>query len=129
MVRGLTLVAVCVAASGVFATAATAVAAFRTPGHAAYCGVSEGEAPYRLICWTPHDGFTVDMGTRSAATKRYDAKNIGFHDVAGRELRFGGHWHPRGLGFWCTSRSTHLICWNQAGHGWWLGRDRASRIF
>ena len=129
MARGLTLAVVAAAASGVFAAAASAVAAFRTPGHAAYCGVSEGEPPSALICWTPNDGFTVDMGERGTATKRYEPKNVGFHDVVGRELRFGGHWHPRALGFWCTSRSTGLTCWNRAGHGWWLGRYRGYRLF
>ena len=129
MARTLTLVVVVAAASGVFAAAASAVAAFRTPGHAVYCGVSEGEPPFTLICWTPSDGFTVVMAEHGTATKRYESKNIGFLDVVGRELRFGGHWHPRALGFWCTSRSTGLTCWNRAGHGWWLGRYRGYRLF
>ena len=69
------------------------------------------------------------MQEGGAAGKRYEPKNIGFHDVVGRELRFGGHWHVRGLGFWCTSRRTGLTCWNSAGHGWWLGRGRGYRLF
>src|SRR5712691_6684983 len=56
MAWALTLAVVAAAASGVFAAAASAVAAFRTPGHAAYCAVSEGEPPSALICWTPNDG-------------------------------------------------------------------------
>jgi hypothetical protein len=129
MARALTVAAVVAAAAGVFVAAASAVAAFRTPGHAVYCGVSEGERPYALICWTPNDGFTAEMGERGTATKRYEPKNVGFHDVAGRELRFGRHWHPHALGLWCTSRSTGLTCWNRAGHGWWLGRYHGYRLF
>jgi len=41
-------------------------------------------------------------------------------------LRPGG---VRGLGFWCTSRRTGLLCWNRVGHGWWLGRYRGYRTF
>jgi hypothetical protein len=69
------------------------------------------------------------MQERGRAGKRYEPKNISFDDVVGRELRFGGHWHIRGLGFWCISRRTGLTCVNRAGHGWWLGRVRGYRLF
>lgn len=110
-----------------FPAASLAVAAFKTPGDAAYCGTTEGEAPIALVCWTPNDGFTVAMTNRSAATKRYVAANRGFHGYAGRTLRFGQSWAI--LGYRCTSRSSGLTCTNRAGHGWWLGRYRGYRIF
>jgi hypothetical protein len=69
------------------------------------------------------------MRERSRATKGYDRHNVGYHDVVGRVLSFGRHWHIRGLGFWCTSRRTGLTCWNRGGHGWWLGRYRGYRFF
>jgi hypothetical protein len=129
LTRTLTLTAVVAALSAGSVRTASAVSDFRTPGRAAYCGISHGERPYGLICWTPRDGFTVDMQERGTAGKRYEPKNVGYHDVVGRKLRFGGHWHVHGLGFWCTSRRTGLTCWNRAGRGWWLGRRRGYRLF
>jgi hypothetical protein len=107
---------------------ARGVAAFATPGRAAYCGVSEGEPPISLICWTPNDGFTVSMLRVGRASKEYYRPNKGYHDVVGRILRFGQWWGVRG--YWsCVSRSTGLTCKNRAGHGWWLGRYKGYRMF
>src|SRR4051812_14266648 len=111
LTRTLTLTAIVAVFPASSARTASAVSDFRTPGSAAYCGVSEGERPYELICWTPKDGLTAEMQEKGTARTRYEPKNIGFHDAVGRELRFGGHWHIRGLGFWCTSRRTGLTCW------------------
>jgi hypothetical protein len=72
---------------------ALGVAAFRTPKKAAYCGLTEGEGPSHLLCWTPNDGFTVDMGGRSQVRKRYISANRGYFDPApARVLRFGQSW-------------------------------------
>jgi hypothetical protein len=121
-------VAIAIASVTTLVPTASAVADSRTPGGAAYCGVTEGEPPVALICWTPNDGFTVAMRERGRATKQYNTSNVGFHDVVGRVLGFGQHWHIRGLGFWCSSHRTGLTCWNRVGHGWWLGRYRGYRI-
>jgi hypothetical protein len=106
---------------------ATAVADFKTPRGAAYCGISHGEAPFHLICWTPNDGFTVYMGERGRARKMYHRPNRGLHDAVGRTLRFGQRWAT--VGFYCVSRGTGLTCTNRVGHGWWLGRYRGYRLF
>jgi hypothetical protein len=106
---------------------AIAVADFKTPSGAVYCGTSHGEPPYHLICWTPNDGFTVSMGPRGRAGKTYIRNNRGYHDVVGRTLRFGQRWAS--VGFYCVSRRTGLTCTNRVGHGWWLGRYRGYRIF
>jgi hypothetical protein len=112
-----------------FAGTALAVAAFVTPGRAAYCGVSEGEPPLALICWTPNDGFTVAMTARGRPTKRYIAANKGYYDrYVGRVLRFGHGWGWPGYWF-CVSRRTGLTCTNEAKHGWWLGRYHGYRLF
>jgi hypothetical protein len=117
-----------VTACGLVPTA-TAVADFRTPERAAYCGGSHGEPPYSLICWRPKDGLTVHMLERGRASKYYNPRNRGLHDIAPRIVAFGGHWHPRLLDYWCTNRRTGLTCWNRDGHGWWLGRYRGYRLF
>jgi len=110
------------------ASAATAVADFVTPGKAAYCGASEGEAPLTLICWRPRDGITLDMTRRGRAHRTLYRPNRGAYDVAGRILSFGKIW--RFPDYWkCVSRTTGLTCTNLSGHGWWLGRVRGSRVF
>jgi hypothetical protein len=116
-------------ASLVAATRAAAVSDFVTPRKAAYCGVSEGEAPLHLICWRPRDGLTLAMRRSGGATKQIHAPNRGYYDPApGQLLRFGQSWKVSG--YWkCVSRSTGLTCRNRAGHGWWVGRTRGSRLF
>jgi hypothetical protein len=110
------------------ASAATAVAYFVTPGKAAYCGVSEGEPPLTLICWRPRDGITLNMTRRGRAHRTLYRPNRGAYDVAGRILSFGKIW--RFPDYWkCISRATGLTCTNRAGHGWWLGRVRGSKVF
>jgi hypothetical protein len=108
---------------------ATAVSDFVTPRKAAYCGVSEGEPPFHLICWRPSDGRTFSMKRLGRASRRIDAHNRGYYDPApGRVLRFGRSWKVPG--YWkCISRSGGLTCTNHAGHGWWIGRARGSRLF
>ena len=110
------------------ASAATAAADFVTPGKAAYCGVSEGEPPLTLICWRPRDGITLDMTRLGHAHRRLYRPNRGAYDVTGRILSFAKIW--RFPDYWqCVSRATGLTCTNRAGHGWWLGRVRGSRVF
>jgi hypothetical protein len=101
---------------------ASGYAEFRTPGEAAYCGRSEGEAPVTLICWTPNDGFTVSMSVRGSARKRYAVGNRGLVQNLAPVLRFG---RSERLGsFVCHSRRSGLTCTNRRGHGWWLCRLR-----
>jgi hypothetical protein len=123
LIRAIVLAVVALA----FPMSTLALADFRTPKGVAYCGVSHGESPHALICWTPKDGFTLDMGARGFPRKRYVRANRGFHDYVGRTLRFGRRW--AGAGFYCVSRRTGLTCTNRAGHGWWLGRYRGYRLF
>lgn len=106
---------------------ASASASFRTPGRAAYCGLSEGEGPAVLLCWTPNDGFGIWMRVHSRPRHDYNKNDRGFYDDSARVLRFGQTWIK--LGFRCTSRSTGLTCTNRAGHGWWLGRYKGYRVF
>lgn len=120
--------ALVVAGALALAPAASGAAAFVTPGRAAYCGVTEGEAPFALICWTPNDGFSVGMGRRGRPTWDYNPLDRGNYEPASRRLGFGQRWAVRG--YWnCSSRRTGLTCWNRGGHGWWLGRYHGYRIF
>lgn len=116
-------------ASLVVTAHAAAVADFVTPRKAAYCGVSEGEPPFHLICWRPRDGLTLTVRRLGRATKWIHQPNRGYYDPApGRLLRFGQSWKVRG--YWrCISRSTGLTCRNRAGHGSWIGLTRGSRLF
>lgn len=109
-------------------SAALGVAAFRTPGSAALCGLSEGEGYPWLICWTPNDGYTLSMGPRTGVPARgtYDPKQRGYIEPV-RILRFGKTW--RSGVYACTSRRTGLTCTNARRHGWWLGRYRGVRRF
>jgi hypothetical protein len=125
-VVGIKVVAAVALALALPATA-SAVADFKSPRGAAYCGISHGEPPFHLICWTPNDGFTVAMGARSRPGKSYNPNNRGYHDAVGRTLRFGQRWAR--VGFYCVSRRTGLTCTNRVGHGWWLGRYRGYRLF
>ena len=51
-----------------------------------------------------------------------------YDPASGHVLRFGQIWTP--LALWrCVNRSTGLTCTNRAGHGFWLGRLRGSRLF
>ena len=106
---------------------ASAAASFRTPGRAAYCGLTEGEGPPGLICWTPNDGFSIGMGTRSRPTHSYNPLDRGNYEYAPRVLRFGQTWNV--FAYRCTSRATGLTCTNRGGHGWWLGRYKGYRVF
>ena len=117
MPKRLVAVSVVAAAFLVWAGAASAVADFVTPRKAAYCGVSEGEPPLRLICWRPLDGLTLDMTRRGRVQRRLDSPNRGYYDPAsGRVLRFGQTW-TLPASWRCVSRSTGLTCTNRSGHG------------
>lgn len=113
------------------------LAGFHTPQWAAQCVVAENVlgGPSPLICWTPNDGFTVRMNAVGRATRSYETAHKGYRDrfFSRRLLDYGQHWAFRivyvGNVYRCVSRRTGLTCWNQAGHGWWLGRYRGYRIF
>jgi hypothetical protein len=118
----------CALIAASLATASVATATFRTPGKAAYCGVSEGEPPLSLICWRPGDGLTLSMTRAAFPRRRLSALNRGYHATEGQILLLGKVW--RLSGYWkCVSRVTGLTCTNKTGHGWWLGRARGSRLF
>ena len=104
------------------ASAEAAEAFFKTPGGAVYC-VAEGS----MYCWTPNDGFTVQMGY-GRATKAYYGSNKGLYPRGYTTLRFGQSRTFYG-GIRCSSRHDGLTCRNRAGHGWWLGRWVGYRIF
>lgn len=113
---------------GIPASSASAYAAFRTPGEAAYCGLSEGaDPPLSLVCWTPNDGFTVDMTVRGGSHERYAKGNRGLVQNLAPVLRFGHTWRAGSLV--CRSRASGLTCTNRRGHGWWLGRYVGYRLF
>lgn len=98
-------------------------AVFRTPGEAAYCNDYSGD----LICWTPNDGFTVDMTKRGRPHKSYRKDHIGYVDNRAPVLRCGKT--KRLSSFVCKSRSSGLTCTNLRGHGWRLGRYVGYRLF
>jgi hypothetical protein len=104
----------------------------RTPGRAAYCG-SGPAGPHRtseeyVFCFTPDDGFIVDLGRSGRAQKRYDRFYRHFYPSVPKLLRFGHHWIPF-HGFRCESRKSGLTCHNQHRHGFWLGRYVGYRLF
>ena len=141
VLRRLILVAVTAAAFGqgeeALAAPSSALSGFHTPNWAAQCVVAEDVlgGPSPLYCWTPNNGFTVKMFAASRVTKSYTRHNKGYRDrfFARRPLAFGEHWGFRiayvGYFYRCSSRADGLRCWNQAGHGWWIGRYVGYRIF
>ena len=97
--------------------------------------------PWRLMCWTPNDGFTVEM-SYNGRVRRTTLKGVGMTPQYVRQsarqslLNFGRDWawffDRNGFGtlwYTCSSRSNGLTCTNRAGHGWWLGRFKGYRIF
>jgi hypothetical protein len=127
---------------------ASAIAAFYTPGRAAECilpeNFGEGAKPSfgPLLCWTPNDGFAVEMSYDGRVRRTsLDARGMspGYVRTWARMmgmLDFGKDWtwsfNARGFGtlyYRCSSRTSGLTCTNRAGHGWWLGRFKGYRIF
>jgi hypothetical protein len=127
---------------------ASAISAFSTPGRAAECILPENfgegaKTPFgRLLCWTPNDGFAVEMSydgrvRRTSLDRR--GMSPGYIRTWARmmgTLDFGKDWtwsfDARGFGtlyYRCASRTAGLTCTNRAGHGWWLGRLKGYRIF
>jgi len=95
----------------------------------------------RLLCWTPHDGFAVEMSydgrvRRTSLDRR--GMSPGYIRAWARMmgmLDFGKDWtwsfDARGFGtlyYRCSSRTARLTCTNRAGHGLWLGRLKGYRI-
>lgn len=102
-------------------------ALFATPGEAAYCIWGLVGPPSQFVCWTPNDGFTVQMTTRGRPRKYYDRFARGDIDRHAPILRFGQK--RRFGGIVCSSRSTGLTCTNRRRHGWHLGRYVGYRLF
>jgi hypothetical protein len=133
------LMAVIAAVSAMISAPAAHAVDFRTPNKAAYCDfvpedeiVDGGVTNPRtddMFCWTPHDGFTVQMTVRGRAQEvaGSGSRLEGAYAPVNRLLRFGQRW--RRSGFSCVSRWSGLTCVNRARHGWWLGRFMGSRLF
>ena len=116
---------VCLALSA--AASAQEPALFGTPGQAAYCQWGLVGPPDVFVCWTPNDGFTVQMTVRGRPHKYYERFNRGRVDTRAPILRFG---HTRRSGsIVCISRSNGLTCVNRRGHGWRLGRYVGYKLF
>src|SRR6266550_3455814 len=81
-VRILLITVAMATAALIAASSAAAVAAFVTPHKAAYCGISEGELPLRLICWRPADGLTLDMRRLGRARHGIQSSNRAYFDPA-----------------------------------------------
>jgi hypothetical protein len=135
-----TLVTWLVCAVNASGASQSALDGFHTNEWAAQCVVPEwfeSPRPFKtLVCWTPNDGFTVEMTRYGRPSKRYVGSNQGYRDrfFAKRLLHYGQTWRFDLFGyepvnFTCTSRSTGLTCTNLSGHGWWLGRYRGYRLF
>jgi len=102
-------------------------AVFRTPGEAAYCTFALTYPPLQVVCWTPNDGFTVQMTMSGRPHKYYEPWNRGHLENSAPVLRFG---QEKRLGsVVCRSRSKGLTCTNRRGHGWYLGRYVGYRLF
>jgi hypothetical protein len=130
--------------------------AFATPGQAAYCAVEQAgleDARAELRCWNPRNGLwlTITWNGRRAEKGAATAfpqiahgltKLLGYRPRA-PVLGFGRRWRLRcaargdvatcrgrgAVAFTCASARTGLTCRNAAGHGFWLGRPRGSRVF
>lgn len=130
--------------------------AFATPGQAAYCAVEQAgleDTRAELRCWNPRNGLWLTItwsGTRAdkgAATTfpqiAHGLTKLQGYRPAAPVLGYGRRWRLRcaepgdvatcrGRGvvaFTCTSLRSGLTCRNAAGHGFWLGRPRGSRVF
>lgn len=109
------------------ASASLEGALFRTPGEAAYCTWGLVGPPSQFVCWTPNDGFTVQMTVRGRPRKYYEPFNRGHLENSAPVLRFG---HTMRSGsIVCKSRRTGLTCTNRRGHGWRLGRYVGYSLF
>ena len=127
-----------VATASVLPTPASASSIdFRTRGRAAYCDyvpvgeTIEGGVPNPradFYCWTPNDGFYVEMHTTGGVRRGYGDQTKGaYPHPTDQVLRFGQRWSQPG--FRCISRRSGLTCRNDVKHGWWLGRFRGYRVF
>ncbi len=129
---------------------------FRTPQSAVYCyvdGTNHEDRSPQLFCWTPNDGWAVEIGWRNqrATTAYYTKRPAIVHGMGvlkgyrprARVLGFGRRWAircrdtanvgscgTRGVvAFTCVSRVSGLTCTNAADHGFWIGRFRGYRLF
>ena len=79
-------------ASLVRASVAGAAADFVTPRQAAGCGVSEGEPPFRLICWTSRWHHPRHDATMAAGEKGGSAQSRFLRPGAGEDPLPRRHW-------------------------------------
>src|SRR3954452_5749495 len=114
-------------------------ASFYTPGKAAYCGSvvditgdNPGYVPW-LYCWTPNDGFTIELrDAKARPSARNVAKNKWHYEPSTRRLTYRQDWWMNRAGqegtgtggrgdvmIRCASRTSGLTCTNRRGHGFW----------
>lgn len=122
----------CAALAAASTAHADGSAIFGAPGEAAYCTMVADPGPGKppsLICWTPNDGFTVRMTTKSRPSRTYVTGNKGDGAVATDApiLRFRQRW--RSGSFVCWSKANGLRCINQRGHGWMINRYVGYTLF
>lgn len=105
-------------------------AEFRTTAGAVYCQVnSASEVSYSLVCWTPNDGYMIEIYPTSEFQSRpvYVRRARGAKPGGFRTIGYGGSWRRHGIR--CVARRTGLTCRNTEGHGFWLGRYHGVRHF
>jgi hypothetical protein len=121
---------------------------FFTPQKQALCKLDSniaGVTPFTayLNCWRPRDGFTVTLGPKKRPLFGPLKANKGLESYTLKRwlLPFGATWWgdregeqgrgrgPQAVQYRCTSRADGLTCRSIFGHGFWLGRVRAHRIF
>jgi hypothetical protein len=103
----------------------------RDPGQtypAAHCRIGVREPAGRtLYCWTPNDGYTLQLDSNGSQRVRADEGANKGRSPASEELGIG---ETRSvLGFRCISQSDGLRCSNEANHGWHLPRYRGLPSF
>jgi hypothetical protein len=120
------LVSLCTAAAASSEpTAAAASPVFRA-GRLAACILYYH--PKRLVCTRRGKPSTLSMRpTGTARTGELELKEP-VSLIAFRPLLVGQTW-SEGRDFRCRHRRSGLTCRNASGHGWWLGRPSAYRLF
>jgi hypothetical protein len=91
---------------------------------ATYCEVRPTTGGSVLYCWTPIDGYTIEVPSNgfSQRLRSDEATNRG--RTASGYSRLGIDQQTSGDGFTCSSRTKGLTCTNAGGHGFDLPRDK-----
>jgi hypothetical protein len=117
------------------AAAGESIAAFKTPGEAAYCQMEVTRHTFTAFrCFTPNDGWWIRfnglMGDNVQVTKGIDDRYRGFRSSSYSLLGFGKTWLSSDASVvTCTNRSTGLTCEHRGGLTFRIGRYRGYRIY